>query len=214
MTKLADRFVIFDFDGTIADTMSLAVELGNQIMVEMGREPVSDAQVQELRSMTVRQVMSALDVPFYKVPSLVIEARSLLHNRIDDLQPIKGMPTLIADMKKANRPMGVVTTNSSENVERLLKNNDLVGSFEFINGGSGIFGKARRLKSTLKKHGLKAEDCVYVGDEIRDIEAAHKVGLEIISVTWGLNNEAGLKQRKPQYFANTTKELRSLLGVG
>ncbi len=211
MSKSSKRFVIFDFDGTLADTLSLALDLGNTILEDMGREPATQDMVEEARGMSLGQLLRHFRISYFQVPSLVVKGRSLMSERIKELEPNKGMVELVGELNKQKIPCGIVSTNSRGNVLQFMKRHELSGKFAFIDGGSGVWSKARRLKSTLKKHGLTPETAVYVGDEIRDIEAARKVGLPVVSVTWGLNNKQRLEKSNPDYMVSTSKQLERLL---
>ena len=106
--------------------------------------------------------------------------------------------------------MGILTSTSEENVRKFLKKNKLE-LFDFIYSGSSIFGKHKVMKSLLKKQKLKRKEVIYVGDETRDIEAAKKAKVKIISVTWGFNTKQILKKQKPDFLIDKPKELMKIL---
>ncbi|MEA2095932.1 MAG: HAD hydrolase-like protein, partial [Candidatus Cloacimonadota bacterium] len=64
-------------------------------------------------------------------------------------------------------------------------------------GGVSVFGKDSKLKKVLKMSGIKKEDAIYIGDELRDIQASKKVGIPCGSVTWGVNDADALAALSP-----------------
>ena len=72
---------------------------------------------------------------------------------------------------------------------------------------SSLFGKHRTLKRFMKTCNLSTNDVVYIGDEARDIEAAHRVGMRIIAVGWGFNSEQRLRAQNPDVFIAKPEEL-------
>jgi len=58
---------------------------------------------------------------------------------------------------------------------------------------------------------LYTEDVIYIGDEVRDIEAARAAGIKIASVTWGYNLESILTENKPDYIVTQPRDLLNLM---
>lgn len=205
------KFVIFDFDGTIANTLEIAFDLGNDLLASISKEPVERSEVARIRGMTLRQILREFNIPLYQLPRLLIRARSIMSAHIAQLQPNPGMIELVQEMHANNYPCGIVSTNSQSNVERFLKTHKIESYFMFVDGGSGAFGKARRLRTTLRRYKLQPDDTLYVGDEIRDIEAARKNNIQVVAVTWGLNSRDRLERSKPDQLVDDVQALRSVI---
>ena len=71
-----------------------------------------------------------------------------------------------------------------------------------------MFGKIKALKQAKKQ--LKT-DFVYVGDELRDIEACHKNNIPVVSVSWGFNSAESLQKNNPGLVATTAEEVVKLV---
>jgi len=104
---------------------------------------------------------------------------------------------------------GILSSNSSNNVTEFLNNHDL-NFFDFISASSRIWGKNINLKKLLLSHGFNMDEVVYVGDEVRDIIAAKKVGIRVAAVTWGYNSKKALRSQKPDYLISSPEELLNL----
>ena len=63
------------------------------------------------------------------------------------------------------------------------------------------------MKRIMKKEKLRTSEVLYVGDEIRDINAAKNAGIDIASVGWGYNTVESLKKHKPEYLITEPSEL-------
>ena len=72
---------------------------------------------------------------------------------------------------------------------------------------TSIFGKHTTLKRLIKKYDLVKKEVIYIGDEIRDIEACKKAGIECIVVTWGYNSRKALQQQNPDYMIDRPADL-------
>ena len=80
-----------------------------------------------------------------------------------------------------------------------------------IYGGVGLFSKSAALRKIMKKNKLKTSDVIYIGDEVRDIEACKSVDVAIVAVTWGFNDPQRLKDEEPMAVVRTRPDLLNLL---
>ena len=122
------------------------------------------------------------------------------------------MKEVLETLKKENFMLGILTSNSKDNVQEFLKKNDM-DVFDWVYAERSLFGKARKLDKIIKKQKLKKEETIYVADEIRDIEAAKKSQIKIMAVTWGFNAKAGLAKYRPDFLLDHPKELLTTLDI-
>ena len=164
------KTVIFDFDGTIADTVDTAAEILNDLSAKYGYEKVTDEENKEMRDFTVKEMFEKKNISFYKLPFMMYDVKKELNNHIANLKPIKGIGHTLKELKKRDYKLAIITSNSKENVQLFLDNSNL-SLFDDIYTGSTIFGKARVIQGFLKKNNVNQKEVIYIGDEIRDIEA-------------------------------------------
>ena len=200
------KVMIFDFDGTIADTFHHTMKITNILSDEFKFKKVHDHEIEFLKGKTIKEIIKHLNVPVLKIPSIVAKARSELLKDINAIEPIDGLKKILPLIKQAKVQMGILTTNSRENVEKFLKTNDME-IFDFIISTSKVWGKNHGLRKLMQEKKLKTENILYVGDETRDIEAAKKEGIKVIAVTWGYNSHALLETFSPNFIAHTPEEL-------
>ncbi len=200
------RTVIFDFDGTIADTFILIKGILIDLSKEYSYRVPTDEEIFKLKTMHPLEAMKVVGFSPIKLPFLLRKLNAEIHKQIKHVKPFKGISDALLILKSENYSLGIVSSAAEENISFFLKNNELE-VFDFVHTGSNIFGKARVLSSALKKHNIQKNDAIYVGDEIRDIEAAKKVGVKIISVAWGFNDKAGLQKFHPDILLETPDKL-------
>ena len=144
----------------------------------------------------------------YKI-KLTARAKKELHNGMSTIHPIPGMKHILAELKKLHVHMGIVSSNSIDNINKFLENHSL-HIFDFIHPTSKIWSKNTSLKNLIIQKGYRLEDILYVGDEIRDIVAAKKLGIKVAAVTWGYNSAQSLKKHKPHYLIENPENLLTL----
>jgi HAD superfamily hydrolase (TIGR01549 family) len=203
------KIIVFDFDGTIADTIPVSITILQKLATKFYHKTIDEKLIEQLRDKSIPEILKELDISIIKLPFIARKARKELNKEIESLKPIKGMRDLLEQLKKEGQTLGIVSSNSKESIMKFLESNDLK-LFDFIYTNSRIFGKANSLKRLLRRNEWKAENTIYIGDEIRDIEAARKAGIKIISVTWGVNSQDKLASYNPDFIVKSPKELFAL----
>ena len=152
--------------------------------------------------------MAEFGIKAWKLPFIVFAVRKGLGDR--KVLPQIGIIDTIRKLKNQGALLGILTSNSKENVERFLKEHDLQNSFAFINSYRRIFGKHKALISIMKQRGLNQSEVTYVGDEVRDIEAAEKAGVKSVGVVWGFQTQGAIKDADPDVVAIKPLDLLEL----
>jgi phosphoglycolate phosphatase len=202
--------LIFDFDGTIADTLSAIIRMINEHAEEFHIQPLNAKDVEDLRGLSNAEIIKKYKIPLVKVPGLMIRSQKELHHRMNEVSLFPGIRDLVLELKARGVGLGILTSNSEENVRKLLRARGL-DVFDFIHSESNFLGKNRALLHLLQKHGLSRENVVYVGDEVRDIEACQKISVAIIAVSWGFHRREFLGRHHPTYLVDTAEEIRALV---
>ncbi|MFB2897966.1 HAD-IA family hydrolase [Aerosakkonemataceae cyanobacterium BLCC-F50] len=201
------KVVIFDFDGTVADTFDALVTISNSLAPEFGYLPATPEDIPKIKDLTTREIIQKSGVAIYKLPFLLRKVIAQLNSTIDTLSPVEGMKPALFELKKQGNKLGIITSNDRENVQVFLQNNGLLDLFDFIYCGTRIFGKSRVINNFLRQANLQPGEIVYVGDETRDIEAAKKSNIKVIAVSWGFNSGNILKQQKPDFLIEHPQQL-------
>ena len=206
------KVIIFDFDGTIADSLDAVVNITNRLAVEFGHQPVSLEDIEKIKNLSSSQIIKFSGVSFFKLPFLLRKVRTRLHNQVQDLKPFPGIKETFTELKNLGYKLGIITSNSKENVSIFLKENDFIDLFDFIYSAPTIFGKHKVINSFSKKQDMQINEMVYVGDETRDIEAARKSRIKVISVSWGFNSKEVLAKHHPDFLIDKPSELLEVIG--
>jgi len=207
------KVILFDFDGTIADSFEVIVRISNQLALEFGYPVAEPDDIEQLKNMSSREIVRRSKLPPFKIPFLLRRLRGELNREIQHLELISGMKPALLALKHRGDRLGIVTSNSVENVNLFLETQGLTHVFDFVSSGLTIFGKSRILQRLLKQHNLNKADVFYVGDETRDIEAARKIGIKVISVTWGFNSSQALAAEHPDFIIHHPSELLQVVTV-
>ncbi len=201
-------YLIFDFDGTLVDSFRMVIEKFNLLANDFNFRKIPLEEIDELRHLNSRDLIKYLKIPIYKIPSVLHRARKYLQEEMHKLTPFIGIPKTLHDLSVAGFSLGIVTSNSEENVIAWLNYHKMKQYFNFIHIESSYFGKKRILKKVMKIN--RIEKAFYIGDETRDIEAAKQCSMSSIAVTWGFNSEKILSQYHPHYIARVPEDILTI----
>lgn len=201
---------LFDFDGTVADTLTISHGILNELAEEFRFRNLPAGELEHVRSLGTREFIRHLGITRWRVPKIARRGLRLLQERISEVEPIAGMPEVLAELHGRGHRIGILTSNSETNVLSFIARHRLP-YFHFVRTSSKLFGKSREMRRILKAEGLSPEQALYVGDETRDIEAARETGLRMAAVTWGYNAPGTLSALQPDHLLNQPGEL---LGIG
>lgn len=209
--RMAFRTLIFDFDGTLADTLEEARRIFNELAPDYGLRSVEVEDLEELRHLTLNRVLRRLEIPRHRVPGLLARGTVLMRGNIGKLPLIDGMTEILPKLHDGGRTFGVLTSNSATNVDLFLHAHGLRQLFAFISSSSKLQGKARHLRALQKSYSLNVEETLYIGDETRDVRAAKKAGMPVAAVTWGFNSKEVLAREEPDFLVSSPDELVDLV---
>jgi phosphoglycolate phosphatase len=207
------RTLVFDFDGTIADTLGETRRILNQIGPDYGIRHIEEHELIQLRHMSLKQLIDHLKIPKRKLPALLSRGTGLMRGNITRLKLIDGMPEVLMELRKHVQSFGVLTSNATANVDLFLRTHGLRDQFDFISSTSKLTGKSKHLKAILKTFSLRAEELLYIGDELRDVKASQKAGIPIAAVTWGFNSRESLAAEAPDYLIDRPDDFLRLIDV-
>ena len=204
------RYVLFDFDGTLADTFLTGIEILNVLAEEFGFRPLAPGEVALARDLSTRGLMKHLGIPRMKLPRISKRGTEEIGKRIHSIDALPEMRELVAKLHGMGFRLGILTSNSEANVGAFLKNHNLE-VFDFIKSSSKLLGKASVLRRLMKEFRIQPREIFFIGDELRDIDAAQETGVHIAAVTWGYNSREVLSAASPDYLIMRPSEIIDLL---
>ncbi|HEY0502922.1 MAG TPA: HAD hydrolase-like protein [Lysobacter sp.] len=202
--------VLFDFDGTLADSFPFFLQAQGVLARRHGFDPIHEDRVEELRRLGPRELMRELAFPAWKLPIVVADFIALMR----DSPPVPlfpGVAEMLTRLRANGARLGILTSNSIDNVRRVL-GSELADAIEFYDGGANMLGKHRRLARMVRQARVPAAQAIYIGDQLSDGEAARRAGVPFGAVAWGYAHADALRAVRPDEFFETVGELGRLAG--
>ena len=189
--------LLFDFDGTVFDTVEGITKSIQYALRKHGR----DAELEELRCFAgpplVDKFMEVYEVSKEEAEQLVTDFRErYVPIGVYESSPFPGIRELLEAVRAAGKKTAIATSKPQALAELLLQRAGLRDLFDVVVGsGGGVNNDAKWqiVTQAMELCGSKPEDCVLVGDTKYDVEGAKKCGIPCIGVRWGYAAEGELE---------------------
>lgn len=204
------KYIIFDFDGTLADSRAIFVTVFNRLAKKHNYKTMEPEVMEHLQSLSIIDRCRYLNVPLYKIPFLAAEFLSLYKIETAQINLYEGIKHLLDELHTQGYHLSMISSNDTHVITSFLADHD-INVFDEIQSSRNIFGKDKVIQSFLRKRGIVPSSALYVGDELRDIEACQKARIKIIWVSWGYDNASLVTQKKPDFTATQPNEILSII---
>lgn len=200
------QLAIFDSDGTLADTLPWMRSVFNELAEEFGFRKVEAHEYERFKNLNGAALFRELKLPLWKLPRVVQAMRRKMTEYTGTFRLYTGIPEVLQRLTETGIKVAVVSTNSRENVERILGSRN-AGLISHFGCGVSMFGKSARLRQTVRACGVACNRAIYIGDEVRDAEAARAAGVAFGAVVWGQHDEATLRAENPAEVFSSVAEI-------
>jgi phosphoglycolate phosphatase-like HAD superfamily hydrolase len=187
------------------------VRIYNELAAASGFRPIDDPQA--VRGMSLLPFLRAHGIGVLQVPLLVKRVLTRQRAELASVPLFPGVAAVLHAVRAAGGCMSVLSSNAADNIRACLGANGVLELFEAVVGYRRLFGKGRALRRFRKAHALGPSEVLYVGDEVRDVEAARHDGVAVAAVSWGYQARQLLAEHAPDYLLDRPEELAALLGV-
>lgn len=217
ISTLSPRAVLFDLDGTLADTAPDLVAAVNLLRTARGLAPADYELLRPYASAGARGLIGAafglqpgdadyeaLRVAFLENYTSAIAAKTRL---------FEGIPELLDALTVSNIPWGIVTNKAARLTELLVPKIGLAHAACVISGDTTPHAKPHPapLQEAARRIGISPEECWYVGDDLRDIEAGRAAGMTTIAAAWGYCGETAPATWNSDWLMETPADLSAHL---
>lgn len=200
---------IFDFDGTLADSLPLFGDAFNEIADRHGFRRVSAAEVPALRQKDPVAIMRHVRMPAWKLPAVTADFMKLMSDNRARVPLFAGVAESLRELASSGLELAVVSSNSRDNVVHVL-GPGLASLIYPIECGVSIFGKRARIIRVLRATRVEPRRAIYIGDQTTDFDAARHARVAFGAVSWGYADVSALERRAPETVFRSVKDLQRL----
>lgn len=200
------KLAIFDFDGTLADSFPFFLSTVNELADAHQFRKVDIADIDTLRGYDAKRLINHLGLPLWKVPFVGKDYKNRMADKVNQISLFAGVEDMLQSLSSSGILVSLVTSNSFNNVSRVL-NSAIMELMVHPQCGATLFGKRPKLKAILQKTGIHSSQAIYIGDELRDLQAANAENMDFGAVAWGYTRVDALAERSPAAIFYSVKQI-------
>ncbi len=186
------KAIIFDQDGTLIDIEFVFTRIMNTLAPEFGFAPLLPEEMANLKHLHLKHFLwKRLGLRIFLFPKILRRGREEYHKLVPEIELFQGIKEVIETLRAKGCTVGIVSSSRKDTIVALMEKFDIHMDFIYQ---CDLFSKAKVLKQAIDEQGIAVTDAIYIGDEVRDVESCRKIGLDVISVTWGLNSKESLEK--------------------
>lgn len=214
---MAMKNIIFDFDGTLADTAPLIVATMQKSIEDMGLPFRNDDQIKATIGLRLEEIPSNLG---YEIENIGETFGSIYRKNFEELKYeiqvrlFEGVKETLTILKEKGYKMAIATSRSQRSVLELTESLGIQEYFDYLLGGDNVLeGKPNpeSIFKILKDRNWKIEDTIMIGDMAVDILMGRKAGTKTCGVTYGNGKAAQLKEAGASFIIDSIKALTVIL---
>lgn len=200
------KLIIFDFDGTLADTYPWFLSVADQVSDAFNLKRLDRNRLDELRNLDVNKVLKYFDIPIWRFAAIGVYIRQLMTQDIHNISLFNGVDLLIQSLVEKDIEIALVSSNSYQNVCKVL-GQSIIENIKYYECGVSINRKQAKFKKILSHSGIPSHQTLCIGDEIRDLRAAKAANIPFGAVSWGYTNVEALAELSPALIFQSVEEI-------
>lgn len=200
------KYIAFDFDGTLADSKSVFIQAYNQVAVQSGYRQLEQDSMALLKKLPLAERLKYMGIPLYKVPFLTRSFMKGYRQALHQVLLTEGMQAVLEEIRQRGLQLAILSSNQEGIIRQFLEKQG-ISYIHSVYCSANLFGKDKLLRSFLKAYRLHQDEVLYVGDELRDLEACRKTGIRMVWVGWGYDEAALVQEARPDFVAQIPAEI-------
>jgi len=210
--------VIFDWDGTLADTMPVIVLSFQKVLQEIGCR-VSDEFLVKRIGIGARNIfkeaLKSNGITFdEKTIDTLLRKKTRIHAELSGSVNLFDGAVELLDSLRFKVKLALATMSNREVIDKLLVEKKLENYFDFVTTVDEVKNPKPNPEAFLKcalKLNVPPEKCVVVEDSIFGVRAAKKANMKCIAVPSGAYSKEDLMKEHPNLIVNSLNERRRIL---
>ncbi|MCL1631571.1 HAD hydrolase-like protein [Sporolactobacillus sp. CPB3-1] len=194
------KAILFDFDGTLADSKAAFLSSYNVLAERHHYKKLTDADFERFKGYSMKKRSNVLGIPFHKIPFLIGEFARLHQRSMASVPLMEGVREMLNALNASGYTLAILSSNDEKNIHAFLEHHHL-DCFSEIMCSRQLFAKDRLIRKYLRQHRLIGSEAIYIGDEERDILASRKSGVQSVWAAWGFDGIENVRRAHPDFIA-------------
>ncbi len=212
------KVVIFDWDGTLVDSVEHIADSLHQAATELGYPALEREAYRDIIGLGMVEALDKLYPGISREEMSAIRegyARYFFSKVTTPQNVFEGMADVVTDIRRGGRGCSVATGKSRRGLDGALVSSGLGPHFDITRCADETRSKPdpTMLKEIITFYGIEPSEAVMIGDTRYDLEMAQRIGMPSIGVEWGVHKRDVLGQYDPRAVVDSVQDLREVLGL-
>lgn len=212
------KVVIFDWDGTLVDSVEHIADSLHQAATELGYPALEREAYRDIIGLGMVEALEALYPGISREQMSAIRegyARYFFAKVTTPQNVFAGMAEVLADLRAGGRGCAVATGKSRRGLDGALVSSGLGPHFDLTRCADETRSKPdpAMLYEIIRHYGIQPAEAVMIGDTRYDMDMAQRIGMPAIGVEWGVHKRDVLGRYQPHAVVDTVADLREVLGI-
>jgi len=202
--------LLFDYDGVIADTFQLFLDIFNAAQRSLGEgRALTKADLSSLPVNSLTCTAEVIGIPDHLIPRFEAEAAERLVDRASEVHLFTEIPSMLRALSHKHT-LCIVTLNKFQYVATTLTAYSVMDTIARIYGYETGLSKTESIVLACSTFGSNAETTYFIGDGISDLQAARQAGVKTVAALWGFQDREMLLGEAPDFLADRPDDLLNL----
>lgn len=199
------RLAIFDLDGTLSDSFPWFLRALEIVADKRRLKRVSPREIETLRAKTLQEIFAALGVSRWRLPGIIRDMRRMKSAALNEISLFPGADHMLRRLHANGITLAMVSSDTEANARYTLR--EAASLMSCYDCGAALGGKAKKFRRVLRTLNVQPRDAIYIGDEIRDRDAAVVTGMDFGAVSWGYNTAESLQKLAPAFLFKSLDDI-------
>jgi phosphoglycolate phosphatase len=213
---LPTKIIIFDFDGTLADTLKGILETINKMLEHFGFAKVAESAIYPLSGIPLKeQLMLLINVDEQKAEEMAKFYRDI-YGKIapNTVKLFSGVEETLHKLKEMEMLLAIASSKKYASLKLLLDSLQISDYFCCVLGADSVENAKPHpeiLQRILSEYNISNSEALFVGDSIFDIQMGKSAGVRTCAVTYGAGTQEALLKETPDFMINDFHELLKIV---
>lgn len=210
------KLVIFDWDGTLMDSVDRIVSSMQSAAKTVGLVIPSNDEVKQIIGLSLTIALKELftAITDEQIDSMLVQYKYQYIEGDNTPTPLfENAANLLAQLRQSNKLLAIATGKGRDGLNRVLQVSETVGFFHTTRCAGEMPSKPdpQMLLSILAELDIAPHEAIMIGDTSHDLKMAQNAGVDSIGVTFGVHDKQVLQQFGPKAIIDSLAELEALL---
>ncbi len=210
------EIIIFDFDGTLADTQNSILQTMKLVAEKLNIEKIDEGFIKSLIGLPLS---TTFQKAFLLDEELLPKATSIYRQHynniaIETISLFKNVKDTLFKLQERGIKLAVASSKGKVSLIKILKKHNICDIFSFVGGEEDVKNKKPApdiVNLILNKTNVSPDNCIVVGDTVFDIEMGQRANTLTCGVTYGNNTKKELQSLKPNFIIDDMSEILNLI---